>query len=333
MLIAQDVEVIECRTEIKSISSFIKSYFNLWKKHRKLNYDILIIPTAWDGILTFPLAKIVSKGPIVYRTFMSIYETNVYDRKIFKPGSFIARALHIAEKIACKWSNMIITETCAVNDYFVSEYGLNREKFQRIFLSADEDLFPFVAPKKENGIFDVLFFGTFIPLHGIDVIIKAAKILSSEKNIQFRLCGDGQEKDRIEKIAKDYNNVKFMGFVKHEKLQEMIRDCDVCLGIFDGGEKANKVITNKVFQILSSGRSLITRESKAVHEINLIDKKNCILVRPNDPESLANAIIFLKQNPQKSTEISMMGHKLFSDHINMDIIGKQIKSHLEELIY
>ena len=123
--------------------------------------------------------------------------------------------------------------------------------------------------KQRNEKFIVLFFGAFIPLHGIDVIIEAAKILSSHKEIVFRFCGEGQMKKNIEDLVQKYRlkNIEFLGFVKHDVLLKNIKKSDLCLGIFSDGQKAKNVVTNKVFQILLSNRALITMNSRAAIEI------------------------------------------------------------------
>jgi len=81
----QGVEVIECHEKISGVSSFILGYFRLIFKHRKLDYDVMIIP--WRGIIALPLAKILCKKPIVYNSAISVFDTLVLDRKTIKPNS------------------------------------------------------------------------------------------------------------------------------------------------------------------------------------------------------------------------------------------------------
>jgi len=106
----------------------------------------------------------------------------------------------------------------------------------------------------------------------------------------------------------------------------------VCLGIFGNSSKAKNVVTNKVLQILSSQKLLITRDSKAIREINAENEKNCILVPPNDPKKLADAILILKKNPDIHKSIALAGHELFENNFTMDKTGKLLVGHLEELI-
>jgi len=333
ILETQNVEVVECHESIENFSSLILAYFKLFFKHRKLDYDIMMIP--WRGILCLPLAKIIHKKPIIYFPAFSIYDTLVNDRKIIKKNSLKAKFVRFVDKLACKWSDLVVLESTEEINYFVKEYGLSKEKFRQYPLSADESIFYPQTPKNQSTKkFVVLFFGSFIPLHGVETIVNAALILKKYDDICFRICGKGQIMEKIENMIEKNNltNVKLLGLVPKEKLLDNIKESDVCLGIFGDTLKAQKVVTNKVFQILASRKPLITMESPASLEANLKDKKNCMLVSPANPEKLAEAILYLKNDPVICQQIAEEGYKTFSEHLSMKASGKKLVSFAQELI-
>ena len=96
VLETQNVEVFGVREDIHGVFSGIKAYFKMFFLHRKLDYDVMIIP--WRGIFTFPLAKLVCKKPIIFWSTLSIYHTLIEDRKIANPNSLKAKLIHFAEK-------------------------------------------------------------------------------------------------------------------------------------------------------------------------------------------------------------------------------------------
>ena len=65
---------------------------------------------------------------------------------------------------------------------------------------------------------------------------------------------------------------------------------NLCLGIFGDTGKAARVIPNKVFQILSAGAPLITRDSPAIRELLSPDMPGVYLVPPADPDALLAAV-------------------------------------------
>jgi len=228
---------------------------------------------------------------------------------------------------------LVILESTAEIDYFVQEFNLPREKFRQLFLSADESLFSPHARSESSNEFTVLYFGEFIPLHGLETIIESAKIVQNHKDIVFVLCGDGQDKLKVQNFIKKYNltNVKLMGFVSKSELLQFIKNCDVALGIFGNSGKAKKVLTNKAFQVLASQKPLITMESQTSKEAELENGVNCMVVPPASPQDLAKAILFLKNNSEKSNEIALKGFQMYLQHMSMEKIGQKLVEYMMEL--
>ena len=81
----KNVEVIEAQEPVRGVGSFFSSVFKLIRLHSGLEYDFMVIP--WRGIITLPLAKLLSKKPIIYFPFLSIYQTLIEDRRIIKKNS------------------------------------------------------------------------------------------------------------------------------------------------------------------------------------------------------------------------------------------------------
>jgi len=332
ILQTQNVEIVECHEPMDSIYSFLSSYIKLWFKHKKIDYDVMLIP--WRGILTLPLAKFIHKKPIIYFPAFSIFDTLVHDRKKIKENSLQSKFVHWVDMLACKWVDKVVLESTEEINYFINEFNSPKEKFSQLPLAADESIFvplPFKEPKKE---FVVLFFGSFIPLHGVETIVKSAVILQNQSEILFLICGDGQTKPSMENFVqeKKLKNIQLLGLVSREKLLENIKNSDVCLGIFGDTNKAKKVVTNKVFQILASQKPLITMESLTAIESHLINDVNCVLVPPANPEKLAEVILSLKNNPEKRKQIASQGYQTYMKNLSMDVVGKRLVKIIEETL-
>ena len=147
ILQTQDCEVVECHEPISGFGSFFPAYIKLFQRHRKLDYDVMLIP--WRGILTLPLAKLICRKPIIYFPAFSIYDTLVNDRKKIRHNSFKGKFIHFVDKQACKWANKVILESTEEINYFVKEFGLAQEKFYQLPLAADESIF---FPASTNSV-------------------------------------------------------------------------------------------------------------------------------------------------------------------------------------
>jgi len=330
ILETQNIEVIECREDIHGVFSGISAYFKMFFRHRKLDYDVMVIP--WRGILTFPLAKVVCNKPIIFWSNLSIYHTLIEDRKISNPNSLKAKIIHFVEKYAINHSDMIITESRAQGDFFVNEYNIDKKKLRNSVNSVDETKFLPMPLKKQDTNFVVTFFGSFLPAHGTETIIESTKILSKENDIIFNFCGEGLLKKTCEDLAKKYQlkNVKFPGQLEVDVLLQYIKDSDVCLGLFGQSMKADNVIPNKILQILATQKPLITMDSKAIKEI-VTNEKNCILVPPGNAQKLAEAILILKNDPLMREKIALNGYQLYLEKLSMNETGKNLVGFLKEV--
>ena len=91
------------------------------------------------------------------------------------------------------------------------------------------------------------------------------------------------------------------------------------------------MITNKIYSVLCSQKPLVTLDTEVVKEIDLKNEKNCILI-PRDPKKLSEAILYLKNNPQKRKEIAEEGRKLFVNKLSIEKTSKDLVEYLQELL-
>ncbi len=253
-----------------------------------------------DVLVLWLFAKL-RRTPIAWDAFISLHDTVVADRKFLSRSHPAARVLHYFEKLACKAADLIILDTTAHAVYFMQEYDISSEKCVAVFVGAEPDQFPVVPGKRddESNSMDrplkVLFYGQFIPLHGIETIIRAATILKESNIFEWILIGSGQETEKIEKMLQGVPlpRLKWLKWVEYQELKKHIGEADICLGIFGNSGKAGRVIPNKVFQILSSGKTFITRDSEAIRELADERTGGLSLIPADDPQALVDALLLM----------------------------------------
>jgi len=193
-------------------------------------------------------------------------------------------------------------------------------------VGSDETIFHIRQNSNPTTDFNVLFFGKYIPLHGIDIIMNAAKILEPEK-IYFTIIGYGQLSKEVSALNRTLKlkNVQFIDWVPYKILPDYIEKADVGLGIFGNTTKANNVIPNKVFNILSMSKPLITGNSPAI-EFFRSDKKEAILCKMGNSNSIVEAILMLKNNPDLKNSIAKNGYYKFKNELTAQILGNTVKT-------
>ena len=133
----------------------------------------------------------------------------------------------------------------------------------------------------------VVFYGLYTPLQGAPVIGRALALLRDEPGLQVTMVGSGQDLAAARRSAGERDGVAWIDWVAPADLPALVADHDVCLGIFGCGDKALRVVPNKVFQGAAAGCAVITSDT-APQRRALGDC--AVLVPPGDAEALAAAL-------------------------------------------
>ncbi|QNE06193.1 glycosyltransferase [Croceicoccus marinus] len=292
---------------------------------------LLAYPGLIDALVIGPLAR--RRGiPVVWDVFICAYDTVVRDRKMLDPDRMPARLLRFAERLAAGNATKLVLDTRAHARLFAELYDVPSDRLSAILVGAEADAFsaaktaPFSCEDCGPST-RVLFYGQFIPLHGIDTIIRAAS-LPEAAGIEWTIIGTGQETRRIRQMvdSKPVANVEWIDWCDYRDLHRHIRRADVTLGIFGHSEKAASVIPNKVFQLILSGKPVVTRDSPAMRELLAGDEAGIALVPPGDPQALLTAIRRLAAEPRHTD------HTAIAARFSIDALGKDWRAVFEEVL-
>lgn len=321
-------EVVECNTRI---SGFGK-YFDLIRKYYRLRgrYDIMIV--GFPGFQSMILAKFLTRKPIVFDAFLSIYDSEVFDRKSVKKISVRALYYWLLDFLSCFLANRVLLDTNEHIAYFHKTFHFKRRKFHRVFVGADDQIFYPRPNRQEKKNFTIAFHGMFIPLQGIEYIVEAAEILRNEK-ISFDLIGCGQEFNKIKNKISDVvlKNINLIGRIPIEKIPDYIKNADVCLGIFGNTPKTNRVIPNKLYECIAMKKPVITADTRAVREI--FSENHLMLCRAADGNDLAEKILILAANEELRRKLASKSHNLFKETFTPEKLGFNLFSICRELIH
>lgn len=245
-----------------------------------------------DMLVLAPVARLMRRR-VMFNPLVSLTDTLIEDRGRFNAAGPVARVVRAIDRAALRQADVLLADTDENAAYLERLAGLGQDRVATVQVGADEELF-FAAgrPTDSDEVLDVLFVGKFIPLHGVETILRAAARLQERAApVRIEMVGAGQEYGDARRLAEklDLRNVCWTDWIAYERLGERIRAADVALGIFDAGPKAGRVIPNKVHQSLACGTAVVTRQSPAVDGY-LTDGESALLVPPADPEALADAI-------------------------------------------
>jgi len=349
-------KVIEChkpfwenmtqKKDFFSIKSMIKygvklmlAYTSLAVRYLKLeNHDAVIV--GYNGYFDIPLAKLLTKirkKTLIFTPVFPLYETLVEDRKYLNKTSIKSKLIHLVDAIGYRLADFIIIETKSYINYLCEEFTIPKRKLFKIPLGADEENFYLRLQKnkkKDMRHLKVLFYGKFIPLQGISYIVRAAKLLEEDKEVEFKIIGSGQLSDKIKRLSKalDIKNIDFIDWVNYKELPEHILNADVCLGIFGSTPKAQRGIPIKVYEALAMKKPIITGDTPAARDV-FTHKANAVLCEMCNPEALADSIILLKENRELRANIAESGYRLYQEVFSSKQIANRFETALDKCFH
>lgn len=298
---SQEIRLIRERSNAfdviySSNKNYIIRILQVWNKitRQKIrDCDIVFLGFEPQFVLPFVGYKMKNKE-IVIDCFISVYDTLVNDRKKIKAGGLMAKFCHWLDKKTISMANTIITDTKAHAEYFHSEFGGEKDRFETLYLEADESIYYPREQKKPEKLVDkfiVLYFGSILPLQGVDVVLDSLKNFENEKDIFFEIIGP---------VPKKYNkpeqaNVCYYEWLSQNELSEHIAYADLCLaGHFSADiDKAWRTIPGKAYIYEMMGKKMILGDGAANHELFESDEKHSFVERGSSM-ALANEVRRIK---------------------------------------
>jgi glycosyltransferase involved in cell wall biosynthesis len=179
-------------------------------------------------------------------------------------------------------------DTQSHQKYFKDEFGATN--VESIYVGCNKKLFRPLGNPDKGDKYTVLWYGSANPLQGVDVILRAAKLLK-DQDVIFKIIGPVRKKhlNLINELM--LPNVEFIDYVPYERLPEVINQSDLCLGgHFSDKNKALRVIPCKTYQFLECGKPTIVADNPANKEL-FCEGSLVHFVRPNCSAALAEKIM------------------------------------------
>ncbi|MFQ5511904.1 MAG: glycosyltransferase [Candidatus Krumholzibacteriia bacterium] len=336
----RNVEVCTCRTSPRR--RLLSRYAVLLYRYLKMkrDFDVIYVPEFRhkDVPLAYVLGRLTGKR-VVFDPLVSRYDTKV-NRAEADEDSFQAWHNRNLDRMAFSLCDLVLSDTQAHADYYTEELGAAPKKIRVLPVGFDEDLFtvnggaaqgtPGAGPP--TGACKVLFVGSYLPFHGVDVIVQAARLLRDE-DIEFVLIGGGQTYDRVAGYVKKENltRVRLHPNVPMRDLARHVADADISLGVFGRSAKSGRVVANKVFQSMAVGRPVITADGEAAREF-FSEGENICLVPAGDARALAERIRTLAREPAMRADIGAAGARIVHERFSSRSIADAFLRYAGELL-
>lgn len=319
----------------KFFGRVLSAYWRLFKAHIQTEpYDVMLV--GYPGQFDVFLGRLLSwwrRKPMALDVLMSLHLI-AEERGLTKKSPLSGTLIFWLEKIGLRLPNCLIVDTPEYHRYYINKYELQKQDFQFVPLGVDDRLYhprEDIIPKSTP--FRVIYYGTFIPLHGVETMVKAAALLQHDTSIQFDFYGEGQELPKIKALAHSLNvtNLTFHGWIHKTLLPEKIAQSHVCLGVFGTTKQSLCTIQNKIWEGLMMQRPVITGDADTIRE-ELSHKKHVYLVERANPEALVAGIQELKANKELRQTLVKNGFERVQAN-RIKAIGQKMLTHLHKITH
>ncbi len=258
--------------------------------------DADVIVVGYPGHFDVPRARRVAGGrPLVFDAVLSLEHELVGVRRRFRPRSAAATVLRVADARALRLPDLVVCGTEAEARY-LRELGAGRTAV--VFLGADDDVFS--EPWTPTYPFSALHQADA----SNDVVAAAATLVEDVpvRSIERR----GSEPD-----------VLGLAFAH--------------AGIVLGSFHESRAIPQSVFAGLATGAPVVTADTAAAREL-LRHGESALLVPPDDPRALADAIGTLVGDEPLRSSIAANGRRVFEQRAARGVRGGEWRALLEGLL-
>ncbi|MBC2709910.1 MAG: glycosyltransferase [Desulfosarcina sp.] len=262
--------------------------------------------------------------PLVLDPLISAYEKEVFEREKWPPDSPGAEHRRKWESRLFAEGDVVIADTAAHAHFFQDRLNVRPENLHVLYVSAEQPLFSEKPPPKPDPPFELLFYGSFLELHGIDVIINAAKQFNTP-DVHWVLLGEGDIKQKMQIEARDYPNIRFESWIPYESLPDRIARAHIMLGVFGPTVLTDLVIPNKMFQSMAVGRPVITSISPAYND-SLEGFETIGWVPGGDPMALADMVRTWLNAPHQLEKRGRETRKLFDHYFSITSLKSALKT-------
>lgn len=179
----------------------------------------------------------------------------------------------------------------------------------------------------------LLFYGGILGYaQGLEIILKAAKLLEDKPEVQFIIQGSGPEKDKLVNLKAELKvtNVHFFDPVSKSEMPSIVKAIDVALVPLKNLPLFQGAIPSKVFEALAMKKPLLLGVDGEARQ-HFIEKAQAgLFFLPENEEDLVRQIRQIVENPGKLIDMGNNARSYVSTHFNRDKIALDFLKLLEQ---
>jgi glycosyltransferase involved in cell wall biosynthesis len=306
------------------VARLASRWLGLAAKARRLGRPDAVV-VGYLGHFDVHLARLLyrrGRVPIVLDHLISAANT-AKDRRL--DGGMKTKALRLIDAAALRAADIVLVDTEEHLEIVPEKY---RPKVVVVPVGAPTPWHeaaqePSATGSTTSGPLKVVFYGLYTPLQGTPVIGEALGRIAGAP-VEVTMIGRGQDEAETKRAAAANQAVRWLDWVPAAELPALVASHDVCLGIFGTGDKALRVVPNKVFQGAAAGCAVITSDTAPQRRVlgTVPQESGAVLVPPGDPAALADALLRLASDREALLKLRHAARQLAAERFTPEqVVG------------
>ncbi|ANN66150.1 glycosyltransferase WbuB [Bordetella bronchialis] len=174
-----------------------------------------------------------------------------------------------------------------------------------------------------------LYSGNMGGKQGLETLADLARILKRRQGIQFIFCGEGHQRDELQRRCADLPNVRFLPLQPAEQLPALLATADVHLLPQRAGA-ADLVMPSKLTGMLASGRPVICGTAPGTELAQVVSLCG-LTVQPENPRAMARALLRLAASPALRAAMGEAALRYAQTQLHTDTVLGRLEQQLMAL--
>jgi colanic acid biosynthesis glycosyl transferase WcaI len=179
--------------------------------------------------------------------------------------------------------------------------------------------------------FLVMYSGSIAGKQGLETFVRAGAEFEIELDVTCCVIGEGPYLSEIKKIADGLglHRFQFLPLQPRDSLPSQLSSADVLI-ITQRATVRDVVFPGKMLYYMAAGRPILASVSKDSETGRFIREHAVgLVVSPEDPVLMADAIRWLKSHPQEARQFGINGRRVAESKFDRRVVLEKIATHLE----
>lgn len=187
--------------------------------------------------------------------------------------------------------------------------------------------------RKYNNPMQIVYTGTYASKDGLDFLVDGFEAFVDKKGnvAELILIGKGNGNAKLEDKINRNSKIKKMGFVSDDMLEKIQLSADILCMTRCNSEFANNGFPFKLSEYMATGNTILATSVGDV-PLYIENKKNGLLVKPDDADAICDALIYAYEHQNECINMGKEGLNTIKKYFDVNINGNKLYQYIINLV-